>query len=76
MNQERQLIAACAASLQEAACPQLRRLLLGQLQQASKDQYELLEQMRQKGYYPDRDVTGAELRRITAEFKSMQGGTL
>ncbi len=75
MNQEKQLILSCAETLQEAAEPNLRRLLLTQFQQTSKDQYELLDQMRTKGYHQDAAVSGSELRQILTEIKSMQGGT-
>jgi len=73
MNQEKQLILSCAETLQEAAEPNLRRLLLTQFQQTSKDQYELLDQMRSKGYQPDGVVSRSELRQILAELKGMQG---
>jgi spore coat protein CotF len=72
MNQEKQLLGACAATLQESSCPQLRKLLINQFNQASMDQYELLDQMRQKGYHPDREAAGADVRQAMASLKSMQ----
>jgi len=75
LNQEQQLVLAYAATLQEAAEPQLRRLLLTQFEQGSRDQYELRDQMRSKGYQQDTAVTGAELKQAVAEIKSMQSGT-
>lgn len=72
MNQEKQLLQAYAAALQESTCPQLRKLIINQFHQASKDQYELLDQMRQKGYFKDKDASEAEVREIVATLKSMQ----
>ncbi len=71
MNQEKQLLGAAAATLQESVCPQLRKLLINQFHQASMDQYELLDQMRQKGYYPDNEANGAQLKQTIATLKNM-----
>ena len=73
LNQEQQLALSCAATLQEAAAPQLRKLLLTQFEQGSRDQYELRDQMRAKGYQQDAKVSGAELRQTVSEIKGMQG---
>jgi|AGTN01.2.fsa_nt_gi Coat F domain. len=72
MSQEKQLLGATTATLQESACPQLRKLLINQFHQASMDQYELLDQMRQKGYYPDKEASGAALRQAMISMKSVQ----
>ena len=72
MNQEKLLLGACTATLQESSCPQLRKLLINQFNQASKDQYELLDQMHQKGYYPDREAAGADVRQAMANLKNLQ----
>jgi len=74
VNQEQQVILACTATLQEAAEPQLRRLLLAQFEQTSRDQYELRDQMRRKGYQQDRAASGTELKQAVSEMKTMQGG--
>lgn len=73
MNQEKQLLSTYTAALQESTCPQLRKLLINQLHQASKDQFELLDQMRQKGYYQSKDATAAEVRQTMSSLKSLQG---
>jgi spore coat protein CotF len=74
VNQEKQIIAACTETLQEAAEPQLRRLLLAQFEQGNRDHYELRDHIRSKGYQQDMTVSGPELRQAVAEIKNMQGG--
>jgi spore coat protein F len=73
MNQEKQLLGATTAALQESACPQLRKLLINQFYQSSMDQYELLDQMRQKGYYAGTEASSAELKQAMALMKNVQG---
>ncbi len=74
-NQENQLLNACAATLQESACPQLRKLLINQFTQTSMDQYQLLDQMRQKGYHTENEASGAKLKQAIALLKSLQSDT-
>ena len=76
MNQEKQLLGAYTTVLQEAVCPNLRKLLLNHFHQASMDQYELQDQMRQKGYHAKREAPGEELRQAMASLKSIQSEIL
>ncbi|MGI5850121.1 MAG: spore coat protein, partial [Christensenellales bacterium] len=51
LNQEKQIMSSYATYIQEASCPNLRKILINQFNQASQDQYQVFDQMRQKGYY-------------------------
>jgi spore coat protein CotF len=48
LNQEKELISSCAHMINEASCPNLRKLLAGQFTQACQDEYQVFDQMRQK----------------------------
>ena len=72
LNQEKQLLSAYTVALQESTCPQLRKLLINQFHQTSKDQFELFDQMRQKGYYQSKDATDTEISLVRANLKNVQ----
>ncbi len=72
LNQEKQMMASYAASLQEASCKNLRKLLSGHFNQASQDQYELFDRMREKGYYQPRGATGQAVQQVKNAYKNTQ----
>ena len=72
LNQEKQMMACCAASIQEASCRNLRKLLTNQFNQTSQDQYELFDQMREKGYFKLRDATSQSVQQVKAAYKNVQ----
>ena len=72
LNQEKQMMACYAASIQEASCRNLRKLLTNQFNQTSQDQYELFDQMREKGYFKLRDATIQSVQQVKAAYKNVQ----
>lgn len=72
LNQEKQMVTSYAAYLTESSCHNLRKLLSSQLSQTSHDQYQVFEQMRDKGYYQAKDASDQEVQQIKSSFKAMQ----
>jgi spore coat protein CotF len=50
----------------------LRKLLSSQLSQTSHDQFQVFEQMRDKGYYQAKDASDQEVQQVKSHFKAMQ----
>ena len=72
LNQEKQLVTSYATYMTEASCHNLRKLLSSQLSQTSHDQYQVFEQMRDKGYYQGKDASDQEVQQVKNNFKAMQ----
>jgi len=72
LNQEKQMVTSYAAFLTEASCHNLRKLLSGNLSQTSHDQYQVFEQMREKGYYQLSDASDQEVMRVKNASKAIQ----
>jgi len=72
LNQEKQMVTSYATYLTEASCHNLRKLLSNQLSQTSHDQYQVFEQMREKGYYQGKDASDQEVQQVKTNFKAMQ----
>jgi len=75
LNQEKQMVTSYATYLTEASCHNLRKLLSSQLSQTSHDQYQVFEQMRDKGYYQGKDASDQEVQQVKSHFKAMQDET-
>ena len=72
LNQEKQMISSCALYIQEASCPNLRRVLTDQFNQTCQDQYTVFDNMRQKGYYTTKDAPDNEVQQAKDSLKAMQ----
>lgn len=72
LNQEKQMVTSYATYITEASCHNLRKLLSSQLSQTSHDQYQVFEQMRDKGYYQGKDASDQEVQQVKNNFKAMQ----
>jgi len=65
LNQEKSMVKNYATYITEASCPNLRQVLTTQLNETASSQYQIFDQMRQRGYYatkdaPDSDVNQAK----------------
>ena len=72
-NQEKQMMSLYAAGIQEASCRNLRKLLSSQFNQISQDQFELFDQMREKGYHQAKEASPQDVQQVKNTFRSMQG---
>lgn len=72
LNQEKQLITSYATFMTEASCHNLRKILGSQLSQTSHDQFQVFEQMREKGYYQVKDASDQEVAQVKNTYKTMQ----
>ena len=72
LNQEKQMMSLYAMGIQEASCRNLRKILASQFNQTSQDQFELFDQMREKGYYQTKDAASQHVQQVKNTYKSMQ----
>lgn len=72
LNQEKQMVTSYASFLTEASCHNLRKLLSNQLTQTSHDQFQIFEQMRDKGYYQSKDASDKDVQHVKSTYKTMQ----
>jgi len=72
LNQEKQLMSSYATFIQEASCENLRKILSNQFNQVSQDQYQVFDQMRQKGYYQAKDAQAQEVQQVKDTFRGVQ----
>jgi spore coat protein CotF len=72
LNQEKHLMSLYAAGIQEASCKNLRKLLISQFNQVSQDQFEVFDQMREKGYYQTRDAPSQQVQQLKNAYKNIQ----
>ena len=61
LNTEKTLVKEYASNTTEAACQNLRRILIGNLTECSQDQYQIFEQMRQRNMYKVKDAKEQEV---------------
>ena len=67
-----EMIASYALYIQEASCPSLRKVLMGQMNQTCQDQYQVFDQMRQKGYYTPKDAQDKDVQLAKNSLKNMR----
>jgi spore coat protein CotF len=72
LNQEKQMISSYAMYIQEATCPSLRKVLMSQLSQTCQDEYQVFDQMRQKGYYTPKDAADKDVQTAKNTLKNMK----
>lgn len=72
LNQEKQIMSSYATFIQEASCENLRKVLTNQFNQTSMDQYQVFDQMRQKGYYQTKDADAQEVQQAKDNFRNIQ----
>lgn len=71
LNQEKQMITSYATFLTEASCHNLRKVLSGNLSQTSHDQFQVFEQMRDKGYYQGNDASDQDVLKVKTTYKAL-----
>lgn len=69
LNQEKQLIGAYSMGITECSCPNLRSVLTKQYTETCTDQFNVFEQMRQRGFYQTKDASDQD---VTTAKQSMQ----
>lgn len=72
LNQEKQLMSNYSTFISEASCENLRKVLTNQFNQTCQDQYQVFDQMRQKGYYQTKDAQAQEVQQVKDTYKNMQ----
>ncbi len=72
LNQEKQIMSSYATYIQEASCENLRKVLTNNFNQTSQDQYQVFDQMRQKGYYQPKDAPAQEVQQAKDNLRNMQ----
>ena len=73
LNQEKQLMSSYATFIQEASCENLRKVLTNQFNQTTQDQYQVFDQLRQKGYYQTKDANDQEVQQAKDNWRTIWG---
>jgi len=72
LNQEKQLMSSYTTFISEASCENLRGILTNQFNQTCKDQYEVFDKMRIKGYYQPKDAQSNEVQTTKQKFEQIR----
>jgi spore coat protein F len=72
LNQEKLMMSSCALHIQEASCPTLRKVLMDQFSRASQDEYNVLDQMRQKGYFKAKEAEDKDVKLAKNNLNNMR----
>jgi spore coat protein F len=72
LNQEKQMISSYSTFITEASCENLRCILTNQFNQTCTDQYEIFDNMRQKGYYEAKDAPKKEVVQTKQKFEQLR----
>ena len=72
LNQEKQLMASYTTFISEASCENLRGILTNHFNQTCKDQYQVFDNMRQKGYYQPKDAQSKEVELTKQKFEQIK----
>lgn len=72
LNQEKLMMSSCAQHIQDASDPTLRKILLDQFGKTSQDEYNVLDQMRQKGYYNPKEADIMDVKLAKNNLNSMR----
>ncbi len=72
LNQEKMMISSYATFVTEASCPNLRQVLTTQLNETATNQYQIFDQMRQRGYYATKDAPTADVTQAKEKMSQMK----
>ncbi len=73
LNQEKQIISTYSTAVSESSCPNMRQLLLRNINECSTDQFNIFSTMVTKGYYQTKDAQDQEVQQAKQKFQQMQG---
>lgn len=72
LDQEKSMVKNYAAFITEASCPNLRQVLTTQLGETATQQYQIFDQMRQRGYYETKDAPDADVNKAKQKMSQMK----
>lgn len=61
---EKQVLSAYSVGISEASCPNLRDTLLKNFESVQEVQYKIFDTMKQKGWYPTKDASDADVNQV------------
>lgn len=68
LNTHKDITKLYAYSLIESSCPNMRKLLLQNLQKSAEDQFAIFEVMNKKGYYPTEKAEAQKVSQAVTQF--------
>lgn len=72
LSQEKQMISSYSTLLCEASCPNLRSVLTDNLTSSAQDQYQVFDQMSQRGWYPTKNANQPDVMAAKQKFAQMK----
>ena len=74
LNTENYIIENYSHGLTGATCAALRQVLFSNLHQVAEDQYQLIDEMRKKGYYQTKDAPDEDVNEAKQKYsKTLEG---
>jgi spore coat protein CotF len=72
LNQEKQIIGTYSTAVTESTCPNMRQLLLRNINECAEDQFSVFNAMISKGYYMTKDAADQDVQQAKQKFQQMQ----
>ncbi len=72
LNTEKEIAKLYTTAITESSCPNMRQVLIQNMQQTCTDQYNLFNQMRTKGYYQTKDAQASDVQQAKQKFTTMR----
>ena len=72
LTQEKYMIGAYSTLLPEADCPQMRQVLLENLEQSAQSQFSVFDKMNSLGWYPTKPAQQADVQAARQKFAQMK----
>lgn len=72
LDQEKTMVKNYASFITEVSCPNLRQVLTTQMNETATQQYQIFDQMRQRGYYKTKDAPTAEVNAAKQTMSQMK----
>jgi spore coat protein F len=72
LEQEKQLVKNYATFITETSCPNMRQILIDQFNKTCQSQYDVFDQMKQKGFYQVKDAPDQEVALTKQQMTQMK----
>jgi len=72
LNGNKQLAGLYTTAITESSCQNMRQVLQSNMEQVCCDQYQIFDQMCNKGYYTAKEAPPAEVQQAKQKFSQMQ----
>jgi spore coat protein F len=72
LGDEKEIIKLYSTGMTESTCPNMRQVLLKNIQQANQDQFDVFDKMRTMGWYSTKPAETTEVDQVKQKFQQVQ----